>query len=192
MTYLITFLDNNVKSTVSTGGNIRVLYSYQYYIGDPTTMTTSGQRSHNFGPSYFIKNYTESLQPVIAALHMRQKIICECCGIIGHKSDTYIIHGPKLLSPSHKGKMNKSKSLHGKQPNEPPREWNSQPPEAHLRSSTSTIKTSHMASEVMGRLNHNAIDNGYVEVYPSKFSVEFNSESFTDPDTTLIKSIDDD
>ena len=44
----------------------------------------------------------------------------------------------------------------------------------------------------MGILNQNAIYNGGVEVHPSDFPVEFNSESFPYPDTTLIKSIDDD
>ena len=44
----------------------------------------------------------------------------------------------------------------------------------------------------MGRINHHDIDNGDVEVHTSKFPVEFNSESVPDPDTTLIKSINDD
>ena len=43
----------------------------------------------------------------------------------------------------------------------------------------------------MGRLNHHAIDNGDVEVYPSDFTVEFNSKYVPDLDTTRIKSIDD-
>ena len=44
----------------------------------------------------------------------------------------------------------------------------------------------------MGRLNHHAIDNGDVKVYPSEFPVELNSKSVPDPDTTPIKSIDND
>ena len=44
----------------------------------------------------------------------------------------------------------------------------------------------------MGRTNHHAIDNSDVEVHPSDFSVEFNSESDPDLDTTPIKSIGDD
>ena len=36
------------------------------------------------------------------------------------------------------------------------------------------------------------IDNYDVEVHPSEFTVEFNSESVPDLDTTPIKSIDDD
>ena len=43
----------------------------------------------------------------------------------------------------------------------------------------------------MGVLNHRAIDNGDVEVHPSEFSVESNSESVSDPDTSPINSIDD-
>ena len=44
----------------------------------------------------------------------------------------------------------------------------------------------------MGILNHRAIDNGNVDVHPSEFPVEFNSEYVPDLDTTMIKSIDDD
>ena len=44
----------------------------------------------------------------------------------------------------------------------------------------------------MGRLNNHDIDNGDVEVYPSDFPVEYNSDYVTDPYTTLIKSIGDD
>ena len=44
-----------------------------------------------------------------------------------------------------------------------------------------------MVSAIMGVLNHRAIDNGDVEVHPSYFPVESNSESAPDPDTTLIK-----
>ena len=44
----------------------------------------------------------------------------------------------------------------------------------------------------MGILNRCAIDNVDVEVHPTEFTVEFNSESVPDPDTTPIKSIDDD
>ena len=38
-------------------------------------MTTSGQRFHNFGPLSSTNIDTETLQPVIAALHVQQKII---------------------------------------------------------------------------------------------------------------------
>ena len=48
-----------------------------------------------------------------------------------------------------------------------------------------------MVLDVMGRLNHHAIDNGDVEVHPSYFPVEFNSEYVPYPDTNPIKSIDD-
>ena len=49
-----------------------------------------------------------------------------------------------------------------------------------------------MVSTITGIINNNAIDNGDFEVHPSECPVEFNSESNTDPDTTMIKSIDDD
>ena len=44
----------------------------------------------------------------------------------------------------------------------------------------------------MGRLNHHSVDNGDVEIQPSDLPVEFISESVSDPETTMIKSIDDD
>ena len=50
MTYLITFLDNNRKSTVYAGGSIHGLYRYLEIIGAPTTFNASGQCSHNFFP----------------------------------------------------------------------------------------------------------------------------------------------
>ena len=44
----------------------------------------------------------------------------------------------------------------------------------------------------MGRPNHHDIDNGDVEVQPLQFTVEYNSEYVPDPDTTPIKSMDND
>ena len=77
MTYIITLLDNNGKSSVYTGGNIHGIYIYLDIIGSPTTLTASVQSSLHFSPSYPINNDTATLQPVIAALCTRQKIICE-------------------------------------------------------------------------------------------------------------------
>ena len=76
---LITFLENNSKPAVYEGGEINGIYLYLEIIGAPTTLTTSGQRSHHFGHSSSSKNYEATLQPFIAALRMRQKIICEFC-----------------------------------------------------------------------------------------------------------------
>ena len=75
MTDLLTFLDNNVKYAVHTGGDIHGIYRYLDTIGYPTVLTTSGQRSHHLGPSSSINNYAATLQPVIEALRMRQKVI---------------------------------------------------------------------------------------------------------------------
>ena len=102
---------------------------------------------------------------------MRHNIICKCCGSIGHKADTCIIHGPKLLPPSLSINMNQFKSLNGEEPNEPPIEWNSQPPAAPFKSRTSSPKTIHVVSSITGILNHHAIDNGDVDVHPSEFPV---------------------
>ena len=75
MTSLITFLDNNGKSAVYTGGDIHGIYRYLEIIVSPTTLTTSGQRYHNFCPSSSINNDITSLEPFIAALTMIQKSI---------------------------------------------------------------------------------------------------------------------
>ena len=61
MTYLITLLDNNGKSAVYIGGNMHGLYPYIEMIIDFTTLTTSDQQFHHFGPSYSINNDTQSL-----------------------------------------------------------------------------------------------------------------------------------
>ena len=82
-------------------------------IGDPTTLKTSFQRSPHFSPSYSINNDTAYLHPVIADIRMRQKSIFKCCRIIGHKSDTCIIRGPKFLPPSLRRKMNQFNMLNG-------------------------------------------------------------------------------
>ena len=112
ITDLITFLDKNGKSTVYEGGDIHGIYRYLEIIGAPTTLTTSGHRSRHFGSSSSSKNYATTLQPVIAAFRMRQKSICEYCGIIGHKDDACIIRGPKFLPPSLRRNMNQFNALH--------------------------------------------------------------------------------
>ena len=160
MTDLIKLIDNNRKSAVYTGVNIHGIYSYLEMIWDPTTLTTSGQRSHHFGTSYYINNDTASIQPVISTLWRIQKSICECCGSIGHKADACIIRGHKFLPTSLRRNINNFNALHGEEPNETPREWNSQLTEAHFKSITSTPKTIPMVSAIMGILNHHDIDNG--------------------------------
>ena len=123
---------------------------------------------------------------------IRQKIICECCGRIGHKADSCIIHGPKFLPPSIGRNINQFNALHGEEPTETPREWSSQPTADRLKSRTSSPKTSPMVSFIMERLNHHAIDNGDVKVHTSDSPFESSYESVPDPDTTPIRSIEDD
>ena len=98
---------------------------------------------------------------------MRQKSVFKCCGMIVHKSDACIIHGPKFPPPSLRRKMNYFNALNGVEPNDPPREWNSQPPADHFKYITSPTKTIPVVSAIMGILNHHAIDNGDVELHPS-------------------------
>ena len=172
MTDLINFLDNNVKYAVYIGGDIHDIYRYLEIIESPTTFTTSGQHSHHLSPSYYRNNDAATIQPVIAALRTRQKSICTCCGRIGHKADACIFRGPKFLPPSLRRNMNKFNSLHGKEPKEPPREWNIQPPSAHFKSRTSPSRTNPVVSAIVGKLNHHTIDNGDIN---SDFPVESTS-----------------
>ena len=46
-----------------------------------------------------------------------------------------------------------------------------------------------MVSDIVVRLNHRDVDNGGVEIYPSDYPLKYISDSVTDTDTTLIKSI---
>ena len=50
MTDLVTLLENNGKLAVYTGVNINVIYGYLEINGEPTALTTSGQRSNNVCP----------------------------------------------------------------------------------------------------------------------------------------------
>ena len=71
MTYLITFLDKNGKSSVYIGGDIHGIYLYLEMIGAPTTLTTSGQSSYNLAPSSSRNNDAANIQPVITDIHIR-------------------------------------------------------------------------------------------------------------------------
>ena len=118
---------------------------------------------------------------------MRQKSICECCGIIGHKSDVFVIRGPKFLPPSLRRNMIKFNALYGEEPKEPPRECNSQPPADHFKSNDSPSKTNPVISAIRGKLNHHAIDNGDFKIPTSDHPVEYKYEPVPDPDTTPIE-----
>ena len=70
-TDVIKFLENNGKYAVYQRENIHGIYRYLENIGAPTTLITSGQRSHHFGPSPDINNDTATLYPVIVYLRKR-------------------------------------------------------------------------------------------------------------------------
>ena len=84
--------------------------------------------------------------------------------------------------------MNQFNAIHGEETKEPPREWKSQPPEAHFKPRSYPSRTNPVVSSIMGKLNHQAIDNGDIT---SDVPVESSYESVPDPYTTPIKSIDD-
>ena len=79
ITDLITFLDNKGKVSVYIVRSINGIYRYLEMIEFTTTLTTSGQRSNNFGPSYYTSIDTSTIQTFIAALHVQQKIIFQLC-----------------------------------------------------------------------------------------------------------------
>ena len=81
-------------------------------------------------------------------------------------ADSCIIRGPTFLQPSLRRNMNQFNALHSKEPNETPRERNSQP------TATSPSKTIYMVSPIMGILSNHAIDYGDVEFHNSKSPVE--------------------
>ena len=81
--------------------------------------------------------------------------------------------------------MNQLNTLHGDEPTDPPRYWNSHPTAAHSKSRNSPPKTSPVVSSTMGIFNHHSIDNGDVEVHPSEFPLASNYESVPYPDNNL-------
>ena len=117
MTALTTLFDKNIKYAVYTGEDIHGIYCYLEMIGYPTTLTTSGQLSHHYSPSYSINNDAETLQPIIAALRTRQRSICECYEIIVYKSDACTIRGPKFLPPGLRRNMKWFNTVYGDEPN---------------------------------------------------------------------------
>ena len=125
------------------------------------------------------------------SLCIQQKIIFEYCGIIVHKNDACIIRGHKFLPSSIKRNMNYFNSLRGDEQTDPPREWNIQPTQVQLKPRTSPPKTSPVVLPIMVSLTHHAVYNGVVDVYPSEYLFEYTSNSVPYPDTTPIKSIDD-
>ena len=72
MTDLITLLENNVKYAVYTGGKIHGIYRNLEMIGFATTLTTSGQRSQHFSPSYSIK-MIQNLYSLLLQLSTRDR-----------------------------------------------------------------------------------------------------------------------
>ena len=123
---------------------------------------------------------------------MKQKSICEWCGRIGHKADAWIVRENKFLLPRLRININKLNALHDEEPNDTQRESNIKHPADNLEYRISPPKTSHVVSDIIERLNYHAIDNGDFEVLPSEFQVGYKYKSVPDPETTPIKSFDDD
>ena len=83
--------------------------------------------------------------------------------------------------------MQQFNDLHDYGPTDPPRESNIQPTAAHFKPRTYPPQDSPVFLNIMGRLNNHLIDNGDVEVHPSDYTFESNSESFPYQETTPIK-----
>ena len=80
--------------------------------------------------------------------------------------------------------MNQFNALNGEEPKEPPREWNSQTTASHFKSRSSPSRTNPVISDIMGKINHHAIDNGDIN---SDFPVESSYNSVPDTETTPTK-----
>ena len=57
------------------------------------------------------------IKPIIVALRVRQNIIFELCGRIGHNDDSCTICGPNLLPPSLGRNTNQFNALNGREQN---------------------------------------------------------------------------
>ena len=134
MTDFVTFLYNNVKPSIYTGGGVHSLYYYLRITESPTNLTSSGQRFHHIGTSSSTNNNKLYLTPEIVNICVRQNIVFKCCGIMGHKSDSCIYFGPKLLPPSLGIKINPFNDLHCDELTELPREYNIQTIAVHFNS----------------------------------------------------------
>ena len=86
MMYFIKHLDRNGKEGLYSGSDVCDIYRYLYIIRAPNTLTYSGQHYQNFNIK--LNTYSGSLYPVISPIRIKQKIICKCCGLSGHKYDS--------------------------------------------------------------------------------------------------------
>ena len=164
MTYIISFLDNNGKLDIYTGGGIHGLYHYLEIIGSTSNLTSSDHIYSYFGTTSSTNNDIANLRPVVSDLHVWQNIVCELCGRIGHKDDTWIIIVPNFFPLSPKIKMNQFNIFNVNEQTKPPWYWNIQPPSVQFKSRSSPPKTSPVFSSIIGELNNRAVDNGDVEV----------------------------
>ena len=97
MTYLITLLDNNGKYDVYTGGYIHGIYRYLEIVGDPTTLTTLGQHSHHFGPS-FSRKMMQKLSSQLLQLSARDRRIFVD---VVEELDTKLMHASSMVQIPH-------------------------------------------------------------------------------------------
>ena len=135
----------------------------------PTNFNYLVHLSRQFSNSYYINNDTAILQSVIVDLCVPQKIICECCGRIGHKYNSCIILVPNFLPPSLIRNLSQFNALHGDEATVPPIKWNSQPTAVHFKSWTFLPKISSVVLDIVGIFNHNYVDNCGSEFYPSEY-----------------------
>ena len=166
---LLKFFDNNGKTAIWIGEIIHGLYSYLDIILSLNNLTSSVHIYHPIGKSFSSNNCTDCLRLVIADLYVRQNIICELCGIIGHEAESWIIHGPKFLPPNLSRKINQYNSLHGDEPTEPPIECNIQPPSVNFKYHTSPTKSIPVFLTLTVRINLCVINNFDIEVYTSDY-----------------------
>ena len=72
------------------------------------------------------------------------------------------------------------------------RQTDRQTTSVHIKYHTPHRKTSHVVSDIMGRLNNYVVDNGVVDIYTSDYTLEYTSYSVPEPDNNPTISTDDD
>ena len=77
MTDLITFFDINKNLAIYTGENIHGFYCYMGMTGAPTHLNCSSHIYQPFRNSSCNNNDIVSLQTVMVAVHVKQKVISE-------------------------------------------------------------------------------------------------------------------
>ena len=116
---LVIYPEHHGKEASYHGSNIHDLYCYLEILGYPTPLTYLGHNYQSINIS--IDTESGSLHLVISGLIVRQRIVCECSGIPGHKAYSYIIIGDHFLPSRLCMNRNLFNAVDGGAPYKPPK-----------------------------------------------------------------------